>query len=1104
MDERVRPGEALNGHASMSPAPTERMLRDQSGRDLIVTELDRNMMVLAGAGAGKTHALIERMVAGVRSGTTRVDQMAAITFTRKAAGEMRGRFVLRLRKAAQEVESSVERRRIDAALRSVDQCFIGTIHAFCGRLLRERPLDAGLSPDFSEIDDREEALIRREAWDQFVQELFARSDPRISQLESFGLEPEDLFHFFGRRCQFADLPLKPTETPRPDLGPATGEVMRFVSAVWPRIPPAPEKRDALMQALRKARHFLSNHGIRSDADRATILGFFDRGLKVTLKHWGEDRAFATTLRDELLPQLQENIIGPALRRWREAAYGVVAELVDDAMDSYDARRLQRGTLTFQDLLLCTEALLRASPEVRAYFAKRYRTLLVDEFQDTDPVQAAIVMYLTSDDPSETDWRKIRPRPGSLFLVGDDKQSIYRFRRADVEVFREMCDRIRDTGGEIIHLNTSFRSYGSLCRWISSSFPAAFEQPPPPYQARFEPLFEYRPDGLDATCVRKISIPPVHKHRREEILSYDASRIAAFIAIAIEGRTSLNSDRPDAVLGRVASPGDFMILTRTATQIGEYARRLEAVGVPYDIVGGGRISESSEFRALLSVLETIYAPDNPVPLLNFLRGPLVGLSDGELYDFRRAGGSFHYEAELPDELDLDLLNRLKIAQRLLHDAEEALTTRPAAAAIEYILESTGLLAYAGVHPDGRSSSRAGSLLRVLALARDLHARGRHWGEIIEELIQLRDDPAYNLEEMTLEAGRDDVVRLMNVHQAKGLQAKVVFLADPYDCSPERYKPESHVSRHGDSPFLSMIVAKRRGDYGSTIVAQPSGWEQDCEEEERFEAAEEVRLLYVAATRARNLLVVSHYTGRIDRGPWHPLYRYLDEMPELEVAGEAAHRDGLARSDSPGLEWTDLRREITARFVEASRPSYDIRAVTDETAADVLERDARVGRGRDYGVVIHRLLEHAVHRRLPDDVEGYVKQTVSEAGLDPGYVPDAVEALRRFRSSEIWKEISVADRVYTEVPLGRLETVSHEITRGVIDLAYRLNGSWRIVDYKTDPAATREESEQLRQKYAHQVKAYKRYWEDITGEKVSSADIWLAHGPSGSAQLTLFQI
>src|SRR5690606_16978556 len=122
----------------------------------------------------------------------------------------------------------------------------------------------------------------------------------------------------------------------------------------------------------------------------------------------------------------------------------------------------------------------------------------------------------------------------------------------------------------------------------------------------------------------------------------------------------------------------------------------------------------------------------------------------------------------------------------------------------------------------------------------------------------------------------------------------------------------------------------------------------------------------------------------------------------------------------------------------------------------------------------------------------------------YVADAVEVLRRFRSSEIWKEIAIADRVYTEVPLGRLETASREITRGVIDLAYRLNGSWRIVDYKTDSAATREESEQLRRKYAHQVAAYKRYWEEITGEGVSSADIWLAHGPSGSRQLTLFEI
>ncbi|MEX0600292.1 MAG: UvrD-helicase domain-containing protein, partial [Rhodothermales bacterium] len=143
----------------------ERQLRDQEARDTITRDLDRNIMVLAGAGAGKTHALIERMVASIREAVCDVDRMAAITFTRKAAGEMRGRFFLRLRKEARSAGTEDEVARIRSALTDIDQCFIGTIHSFCGRLLRERPIEAGLAPDFTEIDDRDEAALRRAVWD---------------------------------------------------------------------------------------------------------------------------------------------------------------------------------------------------------------------------------------------------------------------------------------------------------------------------------------------------------------------------------------------------------------------------------------------------------------------------------------------------------------------------------------------------------------------------------------------------------------------------------------------------------------------------------------------------------------------------------------------------------------------------------------------------------------------------------------------------------------------------------------------------------------------------------------------------------------------------
>ncbi len=189
----------------------ERLI-DQDARDRIRDGLDCNLVVLAGAGAGKTFALVQRMVEVIRAGVEQVEHLAAITFTRKAAGEMRGRFYLALRAAADTADDPDERARFREALSRVDQCFIGTIHAFCGRLLRERPLDARLPPDFQEADERTESLARREAWDRFVQARFSERDPRLTELDAVGLRTEDLYSFFERRCQFSDLPIRPTRT----------------------------------------------------------------------------------------------------------------------------------------------------------------------------------------------------------------------------------------------------------------------------------------------------------------------------------------------------------------------------------------------------------------------------------------------------------------------------------------------------------------------------------------------------------------------------------------------------------------------------------------------------------------------------------------------------------------------------------------------------------------------------------------------------------------------------------------------------------------------------------------------------------------------------
>ena len=1062
-------------------------LQDQQARDKIADALDRNMMVLAGAGAGKTYALVQRMVNAVEKGVVPVDQLAAITFTRKAAGEMRGRFFSELKSRAKKAGGE-DLNRIQNALEKVDQCFIGTIHAFCGQLLRERPVEAGLPPDFSEVEEREEAVMRREAWDQFVQQSFLSEDPQLTKFEELGLRPEDLYGFFQRRYQFSDVPLVAERVQKPDLSTAVSKLEAFLQRTEAFIPdPLPGRRDTLQTALMRARLFLSNRGIQSDADRIALLQILSGNLGVTLKSWTPNQDFAKHLRDGLFPEFQTEILNPTLTRWRQYIYRFAAPYVDDAVDEYARARRETGRLTFQDLLELAARLLRDHPEVCRHFQNRYRCLFVDEFQDTDPIQAEILLYLTGENLQETDWRKLTPRPGSLFLVGDGKQSIYRFRRADVETFDLVRNRIENTNGDIVNLNTNFRSLGHLCDWINAAFEPLFAAHEKPYQAEFAPLFKYRFEG-ENVAVRRISIDKVYRNSRSQIAEEDAERIANFIAATIEGKVEFNGETAST------SPGDFLILTRTSGYLSHYAQALEERGIPFDITGGDRLGEADVLHTLADFLETVYMPDNPLPLLAYLRGDLVGLEDDTLYEFKKAGGVFNWTHKLPEGMDRDLHRTFEQAYDHLKKASEWLQSLSPDAAIARCVERLGLLPFVRTLPMGET--HAGNLIRILSLVREWSAQGLHWGQVVTELRALIDDRDYKIEQMTIPSAQEDVVRLMNLHQAKGLQGKIVFLADPYDTSYTRYGPEFHVSRTSAEPFLALPITKPRGPYQREVVAEPVGWEDAEAEETRFLQGEELRLLYVAATRAENLLVVSTYEEKPDHGPWSPLYPHLKNVPEL--AYDAHSPQPTPETPSTKMPSVELEREQRDHFWQTvKKESFKVAQVTDDRADITYSDEERsatpAGKGAAYGTVIHQIFDDAINKRLPDDPTPYITHLLQEADADAGSLPHALDALQQFCNSEIWTEIQTSETVYTEVPFAISQAENspspNEIIRGVIDLVYRLPGGWKIVDYKTNAVKTDEEVQALCEQTADQVNTYAKHWANFTGEPVVSKGLWL---------------
>jgi len=1090
--------------------------------DLDDFEPDTNFVVSAAAGSGKTTALVARMVALVRQGVP-VEDLTAITFTRKAAGEMSTRFFRELRAAREALpDGSDQRQNVVQALGRVQSTFIGTIHAFCSRLLRERPLAAGLPPDFTAgLDDRDERRLRERAWQGHLQQVHEERPEALETITEYGVDPQALTSFFERLCVHPEL--TPVTHP-PDEPPALAaavESARERLDEWDARRPAtlPKGTDDVMEAFDTARRMLRYRDLDTPAERAEFLALFrdvsdTERADVKITYWaGEEvnnKEWARSLRDDLLPSFIEHTVQPALRAWEAQVHAAIVEFTRPAVRRYRELRREEGLLTFHDLLSHTRDVLRDQPDTRRAVQERYPVLLVDEFQDTDPLQAEILSYLASRNPTERDWTACRPRDGSLFIVGDDKQSIYRFRRADKAVFDAFRDRIdRAPNGDAVTLRKNFRSRAPICEWCNDAFSALFDDPEyRDLQAPYVPFDPQRPDGPEGTALRRNPLDKVSYNRGDDIAEQDARRIARFIrgARAGEADSAFYEDVDGAVFRDGVDYSDFLILTRAKSRLGLYTETLSEYGIPYTVTGSEDLGESDELTAVVDLLRCALRPDDPVAAVAYLRGPLAGWSDEDLYRVRQAGGRFDRMHEpVPDDvlaaLTDDRARRAEGAFDRLRAARRVMRAHRPGVGGERLVDETGLLAGAAhPHTPREASLRAGAVLRIVSYVQHLGAQGLGWSEVVEELDRIHSgDEA--VDGMTLETGHGDAVRVMNVHQAKGLEAPVVVLADPYT-SGSAPAPKMHLRREEDAVVAPVVQGE---GHFERVTHAPLGWHADTDpayqaEEERHQAAEERRLLYVAATRAERLLIVSTYPEKPDDGPWAPLYEHLADAPALSVPD----LEPPATRDAPAPDLERGRADRQARLDRQSTPSYALSSVTGETDPGIDVATMGEGGSRAFGTVLHALLEQMVRHR-PDP------PTFDDAALRHGLERHGAEAspaqvrrlramLESFRASRIWAELRAADPVYAEHEIAHHRQEAgppseETVLRGTIDLAYRRDDGWGLVDYKSDHVGT-VSAEALAEalgpdhSYRRQLRAYVAAWTDLTGEPVARAELWFA--------------
>ncbi len=554
----------------------EKPLTDAAAREAIRTRLDRNFLVEAGAGSGKTTCLVERMAALLAGGFCRPEKMAAVTFTRKAAGELKEKFQVRLEEMFREEGNPAVKERLGEALGKMERAFLGTIHSFCARLLRERPVEAGIAPDFTEIEGLEERLLEEMAWEEYLLEVRFGRPELLRQLAGLDLSPEAIRGAFQQLNRYPDVEMASRDAPYPELSRVRGELQEFCRLAERLLPSRQPHNgwDSLQRTARRALRWQRVFDLRQDRYLLRLLERMDRNASPTYNRW-PDRRDAEALA-EAFNHFRKNALKPARQAWLEYRHAHLLRFLLPAAERYRELRRRENKLNYQDLLMQAAELLKNNPEVRGYFRERFSHLLVDEFQDTDPIQAEVMFYLTGTDPSETDWTALAPRAGSLFVVGDPKQSIYRFRRADIDTYYRVKDLITASGGEVLHLTSNFRSLPELIDWSNRSFDELFAPASAPHQAEFVPMdpVRQRERGTDGGIYR-LELEDVKGNNREQIAWQDAERTADWIARALDGELELSRTPSEKACGLAARPvpGDFLLLVHYKRHMALYARAL---------------------------------------------------------------------------------------------------------------------------------------------------------------------------------------------------------------------------------------------------------------------------------------------------------------------------------------------------------------------------------------------------------------------------------------------------------------------------------------------------------------------------------------------------
>ena len=1122
--------------------------KDRLSRSRIVSGINENFFVEAGAGSGKTTMLVNRMAAMVEAGFD-ISRICAITFTKAAAGEFYDRFRRLLIERSSPAFSGDEdsrpgslpkptdetRERCRMALENIDLCFMGTIDSFCGMILSEHPSEARIPSDASIVSDEDAATIykqqyvkicggeygeelkslagtfqalHRNAQDIFVQGISFVMNNRnvhfhfneaaaIDIDRAFSAERTELIDAVRCLLDHSELKYEGNKESR-EAWEQIGDIYKNIRGRWSRNYTGLMYGIRAMKNLRLIPEAVNHHAVSLGA-------VFEPGGK-------QGKWLECTVGRE----------GGLLERLQKLQYDASMTFLIRSVPVMEQALREKGSLTFFDYLFYLRNMLKrdagAEGRLIRYIYDRHSYFLIDEFQDTNPMQAEVFFYLSAEHPVPQ-WSACVPRPGSLFIVGDPKQSIYRFRSADVTSFLKVKRLFEENGGSILNLCRNFRSTRTLCEYFNRVFTALLPEEtdnqsrfeeiplPEPAEGEFQGVYTYKAYAGKAEAEHPDMTDPV---RIADIIERLVGNERFLIR---DGKSLPRTAHEKEKELRPIRCSDFMVITYGKKKLGPIMAELDKRNIPARVEGAVPFAANQALYELSLIYAAAADEEDSLALYGALTGGLIALTKEDILQYKACGGTVSLRSSFDREACADE-TALKVAAQIerlreLHDA--ALHLSPAALYSrimdEYCLYRTA----------------PAENLEVVYYALELIRNAERSGLV----VSLKDGAAYirgliagaSGEERCLSLTADkDCVHLANLHKVKGLEAPIVILA----AASSGTFPGSCRMIHGDEGsegYLFSLESERDENGRSNTYFSTADYSDEKAAETEALKAEGQRLIYVAATRARNALIlcsrvqvrngkesVNSKWGPITEAGLPDIFHIIgDSTGRAAQAGEEMDAAALYEEAARGTVLNDRTAEVPTFRVENPSRQHILSKLSDspgaggeevpETASAAEEEEEAPAGGRRFaallGTMTHKLMEMLVTTRNTLDVGAAAGEIVREYSAPDmegceGRLTEALlktaECMRNGGCAQtnglpqdLLRTLLSADEVYCEVPFSyRDDSDETTVWNGVMDVIYSENGDWHIVDYKTNA-----DGNDLDTRYQAQLSAYVKAFKATTG-------------------------